>query len=61
MLENYNTLYRQVASPTAPEYEGRCYVQQWVDLLTYNLAHIGSRATGNDAASCLITSPRLEG
>jgi hypothetical protein len=111
MLENYNTLYKQVASPTAPEYvggfgtfrhysqlytpdnhdvvtpnndtpyswawldlraepwvvtvpkvpEGRYYVQQWVDLFTYNFAYIGSRATGNDAASYLITGPGWTG
>lgn len=111
MLENYNTLYKQVASPTAPEYvggfgkfrhysqlytpdnhdvvtpnndtpyswawldlraepwvvtvpkvpEGRYYVQQWVDLFTYNFAYIGSRATGNDAASYLIAGPGWKG
>lgn len=111
MLENYNTLYKQVASPTAPEYvggfgtfrhysqlytpdnhdvvtpnndtpyswawldlraepwvvtvpkvpEGRYYVQQWVDLFTYNFAYIGSRATSNDAGSYLITGPGWTG
>ncbi|WP_217628695.1 DUF1254 domain-containing protein [Stenotrophomonas sp. HMSC10F06] len=111
MLENYNTLYKQVASPDAPEYvggfgkfrhyaqlytpdnhdvvtpnndtpyswawldlraepwvvtvpkvpEGRYYVQQWVDLFTYNFAYIGSRATGNGAASYLIAGPGWKG
>jgi hypothetical protein len=111
MLENYNTLYKQVASPEAPEYvggfgkfrhyselytpgnhdvvtpnndtpyswawldlraepwvvtvpkvpEGRYYVQQWVDLFTYNFAYIGSRATGNDAGSYLIAGPGWKG
>lgn len=111
MLENYNTLYKQVASPEAPEYvggfgrfrhyselytpdnhdvvtpnndtpyswawldlraepwvvtvpkvpEGRYYVQQWVDLFTYNFAYIGSRATGNGAGSYLIAGPGWKG
>jgi len=111
MLENYNTLYKQVADPKAPEYvggfgkfrhysqlytpdnhdvvtpnndtpyswawldlraepwvvtvpqvpKGRYYVQQWVDLFTYNFAYIGSRATGNDAGDYLIAGPKWKG
>ncbi len=111
MLENYNTLYKQVANSKAQEYvggfgkfrhysqlytpdnhdvvtpnndtpyswawldlraepwvvtvpevpEGRYYVQQWVDLFTYNFAYIGSRATGNEAGSYLIAGPGWRG
>ncbi|HEY0334296.1 MAG TPA: DUF1254 domain-containing protein [Stenotrophomonas sp.] len=111
MLENYNTLYKQVANPKAPEYvggfgkfrhyaelytpenhdvvtpnndtpyswawldlraepwvvtvpnvpDGRYYVQQWVDLFTFNFAYIGSRATGNEAGRYLIAGPGWEG
>lgn len=111
MLENYNTLYKQVADTKAPEYvggvgtfrhyaqlytpdnhdvvtpnndtpyswawldlraepwvvsvpevpEGRYYVQQWVDLFTYNFAYIGSRATGNEAGRYLIAGPGWNG
>jgi hypothetical protein len=111
MLENYNTMVKQVVDKDAPEYVGgfgvfrhystlytpknhdvvtpnndtpyswawldlraepwvvtvpavpnkRYYVQQWVDLFTYNFAYIGSRATGQDAGSYLITGPRWHG
>jgi hypothetical protein len=107
MLENYNTMYKQVVDRAAPEYVGgfgvfrhystlytpenhdvvtpnndtpyswawldlraepwvvtvpavgkeRYYVQQWVDLFTYNFAYIGSRATGQEAGSYLIAGP----
>ncbi|MET0350673.1 MAG: DUF1254 domain-containing protein [Rhizobacter sp.] len=111
MIENYNTLFKQVASPQAPEYVGgfgrfrhyaqvftpanhdvvtpnndtpyswawldlraepwvvtvpavaddRYYVQQWIDLFTYNFAYIGSRATGNGAGTYLIAGPNWKG
>ena len=111
MLENYNTMFKQVASPSAPEYVGgfgrfrhyaqvytpanrdvvtpnndtpyswawldlraepwvvtvpevpasRYYVQQWIDLFTYNFAYIGSRATGNAAGQYLIAGPNWKG
>ncbi|MEJ8856261.1 DUF1254 domain-containing protein [Variovorax robiniae] len=111
MIENYNTMYKQVASPQAPEYVGglgkfrhyseaftpdnhdivtpnndtpyswawmdlraepwvvsvpavpnqRYYVQQWIDLFTYNFAYIGSRATGNQAGSYMFVGPHWKG
>jgi len=111
MLENYDTMVKQVVDKNAPEYVGgfgifrhystlytpknhdvvtpnndtpyswawldlraepwvvtvpavpnkRYYVQQWVDLFTYNFAYIGSRSTGQDAGSYLITGPRWHG
>ena len=111
MLESYNTMYKQVASPNDPAYVGgfgkyrhyseaftpdnrdivtpnndtpyswawldlraepwvvsvpavadkRYYVQQWVDLFTYNFAYVGSRATGNDAGSYMIVGPKWKG
>jgi hypothetical protein len=111
MLENYNTMYKQVVNPAAPEYVGgfgkfrhydqvytpdnkdvvtpnndtpyswawldlraepwvvgvpavpgnRYYVQQWIDLFTYNFAYIGSRATGNDAGLYLFAGPNWKG
>ena len=111
MIENYNTMYKQLANPAGREYVGgfgkfrhyseaytpdnhdvvtpnndtpyswawldlraepwvvsvpavannRYYVQQWVDLFTYNFAYIGSRATGNDAGSYLIVGPGWKG
>jgi hypothetical protein len=111
MLENYNTMFKQLADPKAREYVGgfgkfrhyaelytpqnhdvvtpnndtpyswawldlraepwvvtvpavadeRYYVQQWVDLFTYNFAYIGSRATGNEAGSYMIVGPKWQG
>jgi hypothetical protein len=111
MLENYNTMHKQVASPGDPAYVGgfgkyrhyaqaftpdnrdvvtpnndtpyswawldlraepwvvsvpavpdkRYYVQQWVDLYTYNFAYVGSRATGNGAGKFMIVGPRWKG
>ena len=111
MIENYNTMYKQLADPKGSEYVGgfgqyrhystvytpenhdvvtpnndtpyswawldlraeawvttvpavadqRYYVQQWVDLYTYNFAYVGSRATGNEAASYLIAGPSWKG
>ncbi|MDM0015581.1 DUF1254 domain-containing protein [Variovorax sp. J22P168] len=111
MLENYNTMYRQLADPAGREYVGgfgkfrhyselytpenhdvvtpnndtpyswawldlraepwvvsvpavpnqRYYVQQWVDLFTYNFAYVGSRATGNGAGDYLIAGPKWKG
>jgi hypothetical protein len=111
MLENYNTMYKQIVDRNAPEYVGgfgvfrhystlytpknhdvvtpnndtpyswawldlraepwvvtvpavankRYYVQQWVDLFTYNFAYIGSRATGQEAGSYLIAGPGWKG
>jgi hypothetical protein len=43
---------------TVPEVEkGRYYSIQLIDLYTFNFNYIGSRATGNDAASFLIAGP----
>ncbi|MFI8720022.1 DUF1254 domain-containing protein [Stenotrophomonas sp. NPDC077464] len=111
MLENYGTMYKQLANPQAPEYVGgfgrfrhysalytpdnhdvvtpnndtpyswawldlraepwvvsvpdvaddRYYVQQWVDLFTFNFAYIGSRTTGNRAGHFLIAGPGWSG
>lgn len=111
MIENYNTMYKQLADPAAREYVGgfgkyrhyaelytpenhdvvtpnndtpyswawldlrsepwvvtvpevannRYYVQQWVDLFTYNFAYIGSRATGNGAGSYMLVGPHWKG
>jgi hypothetical protein len=111
MLENYNTMYKQLAQPSGPEYVGgfgkfrhygqvytpenrdvvtpnndtpyswawldlraepwvvsvpavankRYYVQQWVDLFTYNFAYIGSRTTGNGPGHYLIVGPNWKG
>jgi hypothetical protein len=111
MLENYNTMHKQLADPKGREYVGgfgkfrhyaelytpqnhdvvtpnndtpyswawldlraepwvvtvpdvadkRYYVQQWVDLFTYNFAYIGSRATGNEAGSYMIVGPKWQG
>jgi hypothetical protein len=41
--------------------KGRYYSVQLVDLYTFNYGYIGSRATGNGAASYMITSPTWKG
>jgi hypothetical protein len=47
---------------TVPEVsDNRYYVQQWVDLYTYNFAYIGSRATGNHAGNFMIAGPKWKG
>jgi hypothetical protein len=47
---------------TVPEIEKeRYYSIQLVDLYTHNFAYIGSRATGNDAGSYLLTGPGWNG
>lgn len=111
MIENYNTMVKQLANPASPEYVGgfgryrhystlytpenhdvvtpnndtpyswawldlraepwvvtvpevpanRYYVQQWVDLFTYNFAYVGTRATGNGAGSYMIAGPEWKG
>ena len=111
MIENYNTMFKQLADPKGREYVGgfgryrhyaeaytpenhdvvtpnndtpyswawldlrsepwvigvpavpdkRYYVQQWVDLFTYNFAYVGSRATGNEAGNFMIAGPRWSG
>ena len=111
MLENYNTMYKQVGTPAGREYVGgfgkfrhyaqaytpenhdvvtpsndtpyswawldlraepwvvsvpsvadkRYYVQQWVDLYTYNFAYVGSRATGNGAGKFMVAGPGWTG
>src|SRR4051812_27346758 len=111
MLENYNTMYKQLAQPSGREYVGgfgkfrhysqvytpenhdvvtpnndtpyswawldlraepwvvsvpavanqRYYVQQWVDLFTYNFAYIGSRTTGNGPGHYLFVGPNWKG
>ncbi|MDM0115504.1 DUF1254 domain-containing protein [Variovorax sp. J22R133] len=111
MLENYNTMYKQLANPAGKEYTGgfgkfrhyseaytpenhdvvtpnndtpyswawldlraepwvvsvpavpgdRYYVQQWVDLFTYNFAYVGSRTTGNGLGNFLIVGPNWKG
>ncbi|CAN7771908.1 DUF1254 domain-containing protein [Cupriavidus necator] len=111
LIENYNTMYKQLANPSSPEYVGgfgkyrhystpytpdnhdvvtpnndtpyswawldlraepwvvsvpevpakRYYVQQWIDLFTYNFAYVGTRATGNGAGNFLIAGPNWKG
>ena len=47
---------------TVPEVEkDRYYSIQLVDLYTFNYGYVGSRATGNAAASYLIAGPRWKG
>ena len=35
----------------------RYYALQFIDAYTFNYAYVGSRATGNDAGSCLLAGP----
>lgn len=47
---------------SVPEIEkNRYYSIQFIDAYTFNFAYVGSRATGNDAASYLITGPNWKG
>lgn len=47
---------------TMPQVEkGRYYVAQFVDMYTHNFAYIGTRATGNEAASYLLVGPNWKG
>src|SRR5215467_10069612 len=47
---------------TVPAVEdGRYYSLQFVDAFTFNFAYVGSRATGNGAASYLLAGPRWNG
>ncbi len=48
-----------VSVPEVPK--GRYYVLQFVDLFTYNMAYVGSRATGNGAGNYLVTGPGWKG
>ncbi|RBP35355.1 hypothetical protein DES53_12222 [Roseimicrobium gellanilyticum] len=47
---------------TVPEVEkGRYYSLQFIDEYTFNFAYVGSRATGNEAGSFLLTGPGWKG
>jgi hypothetical protein len=47
---------------TVPAIEkGRYYSLQFIDQYTFNFAYVGSRATGNDAGSFLLTGPKWKG
>jgi hypothetical protein len=47
---------------TVPAIEkGRYYALQFIDMYTFNFAYVGSRATGNDAASYLLAGPSWKG
>lgn len=47
---------------TVPTVEqGRYYSLQFIDMYTFNFAYVGSRATGNDAGSFLLTGPGWKG
>lgn len=48
-----------VSVPDVPN--DRYYVQQWIDLFTYNFAYIGSRTTGNGAGNYLFVGPGWKG
>jgi len=41
--------------------DGRYYSLQFIDAYTHNFAYVGSRATGNQAASYLLAGPRWNG
>lgn len=41
--------------------KGRYYSAQFIDLYTFNFAYVGSRATGNGAASYLVVGPGWKG
>ena len=47
---------------TVPAIEkSRYYSLQFIDMYTFNFAYVGSRATGNDAASYLLAGPNWRG
>jgi len=46
---------------SVPAVKGRYYSVQIVDMCTFNFAYVGSRATGDDAASFLLAGPRWTG
>lgn len=47
---------------TVPAVEkDRYYSLQFIDMYTHNFAYVGSRATGNEAGSFLLTGPRWTG
>jgi hypothetical protein len=47
---------------TVPAVEkGRYYSLQFIDMYTFNFAYVGSRATGNGAASYLLAGPKWKG
>jgi hypothetical protein len=47
---------------TAPRIEkNRYFTMQFVDMYTHNFAYVGSRTTGNDGGSFLITGPGWKG
>lgn len=47
---------------TVPAIEqGRYYSLQFIDMYTFNFAYVGSRTTGNDAGSFLLTGPGWKG
>ncbi len=47
---------------TVPAVEkGRYYSLQFIDMYTFNFAYVGSRATGNGAASYLLAGPKWNG
>jgi hypothetical protein len=41
--------------------KGRYYSLQFIDMYTFNFAYVGSRATGNEAASFLLAGPNWKG
>jgi hypothetical protein len=41
--------------------DGRYYSLQFVDMYTFNFAHVGTRATGNGAGRFLLAGPRWNG
>src|ERR1700727_2279663 len=47
---------------TVPEVEkGRYYSIQFTDAYTFNIDYVGTRSTGNDAASFLVAGPNWKG
>jgi hypothetical protein len=48
-----------VTVPKVPD--DRYYVLQFIDLFTYNMAYVGSRATGNGAGAYMVAGPGWKG
>lgn len=46
---------------TVPKVEGRYYSVQLIDLYTFNFGYIGTRATGSEPGSYLVTGPSWKG